>query len=230
MCEVPYASAVGSLMYAMLCTRPDIAFAVSAVSKYQSNPGERHWTTVKAILKYLRRTKELILGYGGSELTLKGYSDSDFQSDVDDRKSTSAFIFVCNGGAVSWKSAKQSTTADSTTEAEYIAASEAAKEAVWMRKFATELGVVPQMSQPVILFCDNTGAIAQAKEPRAHQKSKHVQRKYHILREFVGAGDIVIQKIASADNLADPLTKALTQRLLDQHLEKMGIRYYSDWL
>ena len=99
-----------------------------------------------------------------------------------------------------------------------------------MRKFATELGVVPQMSQPIILLCDNTGAIAQAKEPRAYQKSKHVQRKYHILREFVGAGDIVIQKIASTDNLADPLTKALTQRLLDQHLERMGIRYYSDWL
>ncbi|XP_044510169.1 secreted RxLR effector protein 161-like [Mangifera indica] len=197
MYEVSYASAVGNLMYAMLCTRPDIAFAVNVVSKYQSNLGERHWTTIKAILKYLRRTKELILGYGGLELTLKGYSDSDFQSDVDDRKSTSAFIFVCNEGAVSWKSAKQSTTVDSTTEAEYIVALEATKE---------------------------------AKELRAHQKSKHVQRKYHILREFIGVGDIVIQKIASIDNLTDPLTKALTQRLLDQHLERMGIRYYNDWL
>ena len=95
---------------------------------------------------------------------------------------------------MSWKSSKQTNTADSTTEAEYIAASEAGKEAVWMRKFLVELGVVPNMAYPITIFCDNTGAIAQAKEPRAHQKSKHIQRKYHILREFVGAGEIIIRK------------------------------------
>ncbi|XP_044500224.1 secreted RxLR effector protein 161-like [Mangifera indica] len=173
--EVSYASAIGSLMYAMLCTRLDIAFAVSVVSKYHSNPRERRWTVVKAILKYLRMTKELILGYGGSELTLKGYSDSDFQLDVDDRKSTFVFIFVCNRDAVSWKNAKQSTTVDSTIEVEYIVASKITKEAIWMHIFVTELGIVPQMSQPVIIFYDNTGAIAQAKEPTAHQRSKHVQ-------------------------------------------------------
>ena len=131
---------------------------------------------------------------------------------------------------MSWKSSKQTTTADSTTEAEYIAASEAGKEAVWMRKFVVELGVVPNMAYPITIFCDNTGAIAQAKEPRAHQKSKHIQRKYHILREFVGAGEIIIQKIPSADNVADPLTKAMTQKQLDHHLEKMGMRYNSEWL
>ena len=229
--NVPYASAIGSLMYAMLCTRPDIAYAVSVTSRYQADPGERHWSTVKSILKYLRRTKDLILSYGCSEeLNIQGYTDSDFQSDIDDRKSTSGFIFICNGGAVSWKSSKQATTADSTTEAEYIAASEAAKEAVWMRKFVSELGVVPNMAYPISIFCDNTGAIAQAKEPRAHQKSKHIQRKYHILREFVGAGEIIVQKVASADNVADPLTKAMTQKQLDHHLEKMGIKYFSEWL
>ena len=227
---VPYASAIGSLMYAMLCTRPDIAYAVSVTSRYQANPGERHWTAVKSILKYLRRTKDLILSYGCPEMNIEGYSDSDFQSDLDDRKSTSGFIFTCNGGAVSWKSSKQTTTADSTTEAEYIAASEAGKEAVWMRKFVVELGVVPNMAYPITIFCDNTGAIAQAKEPRAHQKSKHIQRKYHILREFVGAGEIIIQKIPSAENVADPLTKAMTQKQLDHHLEKMGMRYNSEWL
>ena len=125
--NVPYASAIGSLMYAMLCTRPDIAYAVSVTSRYQADPRERHWSTVKSILKYLRRTKDLILSYGCSEeLNIQGYTDSDFQSDIDDRKSTSGFIFICNGGAVSWKSSKQATTADSTTEAEYIAVSEAA--------------------------------------------------------------------------------------------------------
>lgn len=94
----------------------------------------------------------------------------------------------------------------------------------------SELGVVPSMAYPISVLYDNTGAIAQAKEPRAHQKSKHIQRKYHILREFVGAGEILIQKTSSANNVADPLTKAMTLKQLDQHLEKMGIRYNSEWL
>ena len=115
MAKVPYASAIGSLMYAMLCTRPDIAYAVSMTSRFQSNPGLEHWVVVKAILKYLRRTKDLILTYGEGDLQLTGFTDSDFQSDVDDRKSISGFIFTCNGGAVSWKSSKQSITAYSTT-------------------------------------------------------------------------------------------------------------------
>ena len=230
MAKVPYASAIGSLMYAMLCTRPDIAYAVSVTSRFQSDPGMEHWTAVKAILKYLRRTKDLVLIYGGGELKLDGFTDSDFQSDVDDRKSISGFVFICNGGAVTWKSSKQATTADSTTEAEYIAASDAAKEAVWIKKFVTELGVVPSIESPVSLYCDNNGAIAQAKEPRSHQKSKHIERKYHIIRDIVGRGDVAVQKVASADNVADPLTKPMSQQQLDKHLEKMGLRYCREWL
>ncbi|XP_031393687.1 secreted RxLR effector protein 161-like [Punica granatum] len=230
MAQVPYASAIGSLMYAMLCTRPDIAYAVSMTSRYQSNPGLDHWTAVKNILKFLRRTKDMVLVYGGGELRLDGFTDSDFQSDVDDRKSISGYIFTCNGGAVSWKSSKQETTADSTTEAEYIAASDAAKEAVLIRKFVTELGIVYSISSPVELYCDNTGAIAQAKEPRSHQKFKHIERTYHIIREIIRRGDAVVQKVASADNVADPLTKAMTQQQLEKHLEKMGLRYCTEGL
>ena len=122
MANVPYTLAIGSLMYAMLCTRSDIAYAVSVTSRFQSNPGLEHWVAVKTVLKYLRRTKDLVLIYGGGDLQLTGFTDSDFQSDVDDRKSISGFVFTCNGAAVSWKSSKQSITADSTTEAEYIAA------------------------------------------------------------------------------------------------------------
>ncbi|CAL8993231.1 unnamed protein product, partial [Prunus brigantina] len=132
MSKIPYASAIGSLMYAMVCTRPDISYAVSVTSRYQSNPGLDHWGAVKCILKYLRRTKDMFLVYGGtSELQVEAFTDSDFASDVDDRKSTSGYVFILNGGVVSWRSCKQSVTADSTTEAEYVAASEAAKEAVW---------------------------------------------------------------------------------------------------
>ncbi|PPZ05609.1 hypothetical protein C5P41_24865, partial [Escherichia coli] len=170
MARIPYASAIGSLMYAMLCTRPNIAYAVSLTSRYQSNPGLEHWIAIKNILKYLRRTKDLFLIYGGGDLQLDGYTDSDFQSDIDDRKSTSRYVFICNGGAVSWKSFKQSTTADSTIEAEYIAASDAAKEAVWIKKFVTELTVVPSIESAVPLHCDNNGAVIQAKELRSHPK------------------------------------------------------------
>ena len=105
--------------------------------------------------KVLERTKDLVLTYGGGELKLEGYTDPDFQLDVDNRKSISTFVFICNRGAIYWKSSKQTTTADSTTEAEYVAASEAAKEVVWIRKFVTELGVVPSIIDLVTLYCDN---------------------------------------------------------------------------
>ncbi|KAM2728531.1 hypothetical protein EV1_000013 [Malus domestica] len=231
MSRIPYASAIGSLMYAMICTRPDIAYAVSITSRYQSNPGLEHWAAVKTVLKYLRRTKDMFLVYGGAaELRVEGYTDADFQSDVDDRSSNSGYVFTLNGGAVSWKSKKQSVIADSTTEAEYVATAEAGKEAFWMKKFITELGVVPTITSPVTLYCDNNGAIAQAKEPRAHQKNKHFDRRFNIIRRYAAEGKVNILKVASADNVADPLTKPMSQIQLDRHMDKMGIRYMGRWL
>ena len=135
-----------------------------------------------------------------------------------------------NGGAFSWRSRKQDTIADSTTEAEYIAASEAAKEAVWIKSFITGLGVSDNPSDPVCLYCDNTGAIAQAKEPRAHNRSKHVLRKYHVIREIIERGDVKITYIASDDNAADPLTKALAQPKHEEHVRTMGIDWDLDWI
>lgn len=229
--KIPYASAIGSIMYAMICTRPDVSYALSMTSRYQSNPGEGHWTAVKNILKYLKRTKDSFLVYGcEDELAVKGYTDASFQTDNDDYKSQSGFVFCLNGGAVSWKSSKQETVADSTTEAEYIAASSAAKEAVWIKKFITELGVVPTIVDPVALYCDNNGAIAQAKEPRSHQRSKHILRRYHLIREIIDRGDVHIGRVPTDDNVADPLTKALSQQKHDGHTSSMGIRYMSDWL
>src|SRR5215216_7884520 len=123
-------------MYAMICTRPDVSYALSVMSRYQADPGEGHWTTVKNILKYLKRTKDMFLVYGGEdELSVKGYTDVSYLNDSDDSKSQSGYVFVMNGGAVSWKSSKQDTVASSSTEAEYIVASEATKEAVWIRNF-----------------------------------------------------------------------------------------------
>ena len=127
---VPYASAVGSLMYMMLCTRPDICYSIEIESRYQYNPGREHWTVVKHILKYLRRTRDYMLVYHGDELAPIKYTDSDFQSNADLRKSTYGYVFALGGAAISWRSIKQSCIADSTTEAKYVAASEVAKEAV----------------------------------------------------------------------------------------------------
>ncbi|XP_052193821.1 secreted RxLR effector protein 161-like [Diospyros lotus] len=132
MSRIPYASAVGSLMYAMLCTWPDICFAVGMISRFQSNPGEAQWQAVKHILKYLKATKDYMLVYRADDLVPVGYTDSDFQADKDERKSTNGYVFTLSGGAISWRSIKQSCIADSTMEAEYVAASEASKEAVWL--------------------------------------------------------------------------------------------------
>ncbi|KAM1751125.1 hypothetical protein ACFX11_009284 [Malus domestica] len=168
----------------------------------------------------------MFLVYGGAtELRVEAHTNIDFQSDVDDRNSNFRYVFTLNGGAVSWRSKKQDVIADSTTEAEYVATAEAGKEAFWMKKFITELGVVPTITSPVTLYCDNSGAIAQAKEPRAHQKNKHFDRRFNIIRRYDAKGKVNILKVASADNVADPLTKPMSQIQLDLHMEKMGIRY-----
>ncbi|KAJ9557168.1 hypothetical protein OSB04_011782 [Centaurea solstitialis] len=225
--SVPYASAIGSIMYVMLCTRPDVAYSVSVTSRYQQNPGEPHWVAVKNILKYLRRTKDMFLVFGGSEdeISVIGYSDASFQTDRDDFRSQSGYVFTLNGGAISWKSSNQDTIADSTTEAEYIAASDTAKEAVWLRNFLSDLRVVVSVSRPIDIFCDNSGAVAQTKEPREHNKSRHVLRKYHLIREIIGRGDVRICKIPTEDNVADPLTKPLARVKHEAHANSIGMQY-----
>jgi hypothetical protein len=144
---------------------------------------------------------------------------------IDDSKSQSGFVFCLNGGAVSRKSSKKDTVEDSTTEAEYIATSEAAKEAVWIRNFVSKLGVVPSVSSPIDLNCDNSGAIAQAKEPRAHKRAKHVLWRYHLIHEIIGRGDVKVCKVHMDHNIADPLMKPLPQPKRLVHMRSMGIRY-----
>ena len=145
-------------MYGLLYTRPNICFAIGMVSKYQSNPGPEHWIAVRHILKYLRRTKDYILMYGGDELIRIGYTDFDFMLDNDLEKSTSGQVFTLGGGAVSWRIIKQKCIADSTTEAEYVAACEATKEAVWLKKFLMELEVVPTSLSPITLYCADSSS------------------------------------------------------------------------
>jgi hypothetical protein len=126
---------------------------------------------------------------------------------------------------VSWKSSKQDTVADSMMEAEYIAASEATKKVVWIRNFISELSVVPSLFSPMDLYCDNSGAIAQAKEPRAHKRAKHVLRCYHLIREIIGRGDVKVCKVHTDHNVVDPLIKPLPQPKHEAHMRSMCIRY-----
>ena len=165
-----------------------------------------------------------MLVYSSGDLNLLGYTDSDFQGDKDSRKSTSGSVFTLGGGSVVWRSIKQSSIADSTMEAEYIAASEAAKEAVWLKNFLSDLEVVPNMDKPITLYCDNSGVVANSKEPRSHKRGKHIERKYHLIREIVNRGDVTVTKIPTLENLADPFTKTLTEKQFNKHLEGMGLR------
>ena len=225
MSRVPYASAIGSIMYAMTCTRPDVSFALSMVSRHQQNPGEGHWTAVKNILKYLRNTKDRFLVYGGEkELKVTGYCDVSWQTDKDDSRSQSGWVYLLNGGAVIWKSTKQDTVADSTCESEYIASCEASKETIWMKNFIGDLGVVPTIQDPIEIFCDNESAVALTKEPKDHGKSKHIERKYHFVRSKVEEGHVIVKHIRSEDNPADPFTKALAKSRHDEHARFIGLR------
>ncbi|GJX50330.1 retrotransposon protein, putative, ty1-copia subclass [Tanacetum coccineum] len=167
--NVPYASAVGSIMYAVRCTRLDVAFAQNITSRFQQNPGDLHWTTVKNILKYLRNTKDMFLVYGG---------------------------------VVDLKSGKQSIFAASSVEAEYIAAHDASKEAVWVRKFIFGLGIVPTIEEPINMYYDNTGAITIANEFGITKGARHFHTKVHYLREVIEFGDIKLEKVHTDDNLA----------------------------
>ncbi|KAK1600916.1 hypothetical protein QYE76_007835, partial [Lolium multiflorum] len=223
MSNIPYASAVGSIMYAMLCTRPDIAHAVSLTSRYQSDPGMEHWTAVKNILKYLKRTKDMFLCYGGDqELVVNGYTDASWNTDPDDSKSQSGYVFILNGAAVSGQ-ARSVHGGEVFNRIEYIAASEASSEAVWMKRFIVDLGVVPSALDPLIIYCDNMGAIANAQEPRSHKRLKHIKLRYHSIREYIEDGEVKICKVHTDLNVADPLTKALPRAKHDQHQNAMGV-------
>ena len=136
-----------------------------------------------------------MLVYCCEDLIPIGYTKSDFQSDLDSRKSTSGCVFTLGGRAITWRSVKQSCIADSTMDAEYVATCEATKEAVWLKKFQSDLGVIRMEQVPITLFCDNSGVVAQSKDPKNHKKGKHIERKYHIIQDIVARGDVVLQRL-----------------------------------
>nr|GEW39569.1 hypothetical protein [Tanacetum cinerariifolium] len=231
--NVLYASTVGSIMYAVRCTGPDVAFAQNITSGFQQNPGEPHRTAVKTILKYLRNTKEMFLICGGNpeaEHQVDYYYDVGFETNRYDTKSQIGYDFVLNGDVVNWKSSKQSTTTMSAIEAEYIAASEVGMEAGWIWKFISGLGIVPIINEPIKMFCDNSAALHFSNEPRVQKGARHYHRRYNYVYECIELGEIKLLKVHTDDNLADPFTKALSKEKLTQHARSMRLRLDSSFM
>ena len=225
--NIPYASIVGSIMYAQTCTRPDISFVVGMLGRYQSNPGLDHWKAAKKVLRYLQGTKDHMLTYRRSnQLEVIGYSDSDYAGCIDTRKSTFGYIFLLAGGAISWKSAKQSVIAASTMEAEFVACFEATIQGLWLRNFISRLGVVDSISKPLKIYCDNSTAIFFSKNDKYSKGAKHMELKYLSVKEEVQKQTVSIQHISTNYMIVDPLTKGLAPKVFNEHVERMGIMGY----
>ncbi|PRQ43311.1 putative RNA-directed DNA polymerase [Rosa chinensis] len=211
-------------MYAQVCTRPDLAFVVGVLGRFQSNPGLHHWTAAKKVLRYLQRTKNFMLCYRKSdELEVVGYTDSDLAGCKDDRRSTSGYIFFLAGGAISWKSGKQTVRSTSTMQAEFIGCFEATKQAVWLRNFIGQMRVVDSISRPLKMFCDNEAAVFFSKNNKRTSASRLMDVKYLVVRDKVKDKEITIEYISSKSNIADPLTKSLPVGVFQNHVANMGI-------
>ncbi|XP_070009268.1 secreted RxLR effector protein 161-like [Nicotiana tabacum] len=192
--DIPYASLVGSLMYAQGCTIPDIAFAVGMLGRYQSNPGLDHWK-----------------------------ADSDLGGCKGTGKSTSGYIFLLDGGVVSWRSVKQTIVATSTMEAEFIACYEATSQALWLKNFISGLRIVDSISRPLRIFCDNSAAVFFSKNNRSGSRSKHIDIKYLMVRDYVKKQDVNFEHVSTALMIADPMTKGLPANIFKDHVTHMGL-------
>ncbi|KAL0461128.1 UNVERIFIED_CONTAM: Retrovirus-related Pol polyprotein from transposon TNT 1-94 [Sesamum latifolium] len=190
MTKIPYASVVGSLMYAMMCTRPDLCFAVGMVSS----------------------------------LRLVGYSDADGSADRDERKSTSGYAFLLGGAAITWCSKKQPCISLSTMEAEYVACTSAVQEAIWLRSFLKSLRISAHINDAVVIYCDNTATIAYAKDPKYHGRTKHIDTRYHFIRDSIAQGEVILRHIPTNDMIDDPFTKPLRRDAFHRHMSSMGLR------
>ena len=237
-----YQSLVGGIMYLMLGTRPDLAYSISVFSKHIAKLQQHHLGMAKQVLRYLKQTQNQSLTYRhsgtpkvpGSPIT--GFRDSDWAGDATDRHSTSGYIFLYGQTAISWKAKKQSLIALSTIEAEYIGASEASKEAIWLRRILYELlscltnpkpGKSALPNAPITLHIDNQATMKLIQNPRFHERTKHIEIKHHYIRETFENGEIDLQHVFTNNNLADIMTKSLPATTFWPHLHHMGLQEWT---
>ena len=220
-----YAKLLGELQFLTNATRPDIAYAVNKLSAYTANPSLQHIGALKRILRYLKGTKSYGITYSKSfqdtsnSNIFYGFADAAY-ANSDDYKSTSGYVFLAAGGAITWRSKKQATIALSSTEAEYVALSEAGREACWLRNLYEELGF-PQTS-PTTIKGDNDGSIAMVKNPQFHKRAKHIATRWHWIRDLVTSNKLEIENCRDPEQTADVLTKPLPRPKHCKHVSEMG--------
>ena len=219
--SIQYQLMVGSLLHAARGTRPDIAHAVGLVAKFNTEPTQARLTAVKRIFRYLKGTLDVAMQYKSTGDKPLGYSDANWAGDLDDQHSTTDNVFLMSGGAVSWLSHKQATVALSTAEAEYIALGSPIQEAIWLRQLLSDLRC--DMKMPMEILEDNQGAIAMAKNPVGHKRSKHIDIRHHFIREAVQAGTISLTYCPTSDMLADIFTKPLPKGQFEKLRENLGM-------
>lgn len=219
--EIPYASAVGSIMYGMIGSRPDLAYGIGLVSRFMSKPGTIHWEAVKWLLRYIKGSLDLQLMYTKQmDFVVQGYYDSDFARDLDKRRSISGYVFTVGGNVVSWKSGLQKVVALSSTEAKYMALTEAVKEAIWLRGLLEEFGY---KQDAVKIWCDSQSAIYLAKNSVFHDMTKLMATKFNFVREAIADGEVEVVKIHTNRNPADILTKVIPVSKLNAPLDFLKV-------
>lgn len=218
---IPYREAIGCLLYIAQVTRPDINYAVNLFSRYSENPGHQHWIGVKRILRYLKGSSERKITYGKERHGIFGYCDADWAGDLDHRKSTTGYIFMLNGGAISWSTKKQQAVALSTTEAEYMAIVHATQEAIWLRNLREQ--IFPCQNDFVLIYSDNQGAIQLAKNNAYSARTKHIYIKVEFVKEKLEQKIIEIKYVPTNANIADLLTKGLSKVKHSLLTQEIGI-------
>lgn len=225
MSKVPYRELVGGLLYISQGTRPDISFAVNTLSIFNNNPGKAHWIAAKRVLRYLKATIDAKLQYSmEAPSNFSAFCDADWASNIDDRRSCSGYVFMSQGGGISWSSRRQPTIALSTTEAEYMALSSTVQEFSWLNQFESQFNFGGEC-QPIRIFCDNTSALDLAKTTGYSARTKHIDVRHHYLREHIESGRINLVHIPTEEMVADVLTKPLNSK---KHLfcsEGMGLLF-----
>ena len=217
----PFRQAVGTLMYLTIGSRPDLAYSITNVSSFLSNYSAAHWEAVKRLLRYVKGTPRHGLEYGGASVTLSAYSDSNYAGDEGDRKSVSGYVTYIGECAVTWSSRKQRIVATSTAEAEYIALAHCVRETLFLRQFLRELG--HEQVEPTTVFEDNQACISIAENPAQHARTKHIDVRYHFVRERIERREIRLEYVKTNDNTADVFTKGLERELFNMHRRGMNV-------
>ncbi|GAA0159048.1 transmembrane signal receptor [Lithospermum erythrorhizon] len=225
--ETQYKQIVGSLMY-LTNTRPDIMHATCLISRYMSRPTELHLQAAKRILRYLKGSMNMRILYQRNSIKeeLKAYTDSDYVGDYDDKKSTSGYVFVLNGGAILWGSKKQPIVTLSTTEAEYVATTACVCQLIWMKRILKTLKYEDRDCTEI--RCDNSSTIKLSKNPVFHGRCKHIEVRYHFLRNLVKEGVILLSYCRSEDQMADIMTKALKMEVFHKQVRALGIHDHDE--